>query len=190
MGSRLRWAEERRRHRCDRHARICLKDTKKEEMEAHGAEKTSQHAFEDDMAKLKTEEQQLRDNQRKLELELTKTVEKLLGKQNDLETTVKDKEAIEAYLAKIKDGCDFITDNIADRKQSRLNEAKALSGAVKLLKKSPAYIAAEADKHQQSLGDCAGICNDKSEDHAECKACLAKVTVPAYCAGHPGTAGC
>merc|ERR1719492_9812 len=85
----------------------------------------------------------LLDNLRKLKLDLAKAEEQLLGKQNDLDATVKDKEAIEAYLLSIKDGCDFITDNIDERKKSRENEAKALEGAVKLLKKSPAYVAEE-----------------------------------------------
>lgn len=28
------------------------------------------------------------------------------------------------------------------------------------------------------------------KEHVECKACLAEVEVPGYCAGHPGTQGC
>merc|ERR1719433_1155318 len=116
-----------------------LKDTQKEEMQAHDDEKTAQHDFEDSMQTLKDEEKKLLDNLRKLKLDLAKAEEELLGKQNDLEATVKDKEAIEAYLLSIKDGCDFITDNYDERKKSRENEAKALTGAVKLLKKSPAY---------------------------------------------------
>merc|ERR1711972_771662 len=127
---------------------------------------------------------------KKLKPDLAEAEEKLLTKQEDLKATVKDKEAIEAYLAEIKDGCDFITDNIAERKASRINEAEALKKTVKLLEGTPAYIAAEDEAHQKSLGECATICNEKTEASAECKACLAKVTVPAYCAGHPGTVGC
>merc|ERR1719437_285763 len=142
------------------------------------------------MTQLKDEEKKLLDNLRKLKLDLAKTEEELLGKQTDLAATIKDKEAIEAYLEKIKDGCDFITDNIDERKSSRSNEKEALTKTVDLLKKTPAYITAEDAAHQESLGDCADICNEKTEESAQCKACLAKVTVPAYCAGHPTVSGC
>ena len=55
---------------------------------------------------------------------------------------------------------------------------------------TPAYQIAENDKHQESLGECKDICNDAGEEHAKCKACLAKTSVPGYCAGHPATTGC
>eukprot|EP00928_Gymnodinium_smaydae_P008516 TRINITY_DN130_c0_g2_i1.p1 TRINITY_DN130_c0_g2~~TRINITY_DN130_c0_g2_i1.p1 ORF type:complete len:742 (+),score=225.90 TRINITY_DN130_c0_g2_i1:64-2226(+) len=95
-----------------------------------------------------------------------------------------------AGLNKIKPGCDFIMANIDKRNTNRAAEVQALNDATNLLKGTPAYQAAVAAAHQEGLGGCKEICNDQGEDHADCKACIAKVTVPAYCAGHPGTTGC
>merc|ERR1740116_440358 len=59
-----------------------------------------------------------------------------------------------------------------------------------LLKGTPAYKAAESEAELESLGSCKDICVDEGRGHAKCKACLADVTVPGYCAGHPDTDGC
>lgn len=89
----------------------------------------------------------------------------------------------------IKPGCDFISENLALRDTNRANEKLALENAVGLIKGTPAYTNAMAEAHEESLGDCKDICA-ANEAHAECKACLAKVSVPGYCAGHAGTPGC
>jgi len=167
-----------------------LESTKTEEKEAHAAEMASQHAFEDSMTSLKKEEKELQENLAKLKVTLAETEEALLGKQSEHKATVAEKEAIEAYLLKIKPGCDFITENIETRKANRKDEEEALKGAVKLLKDSPAYKTWVAEDHDEKLGDCLSICKESGEEHAKCKACLAKVSVPGYCAGHPGTDGC
>lgn len=166
-----------------------LKNTKQEETDAHSAEKTAQHAFEDSMADLKKEEASLLKNLADLKLDLAKNEKDLLAKKEDLKATEKEKAAIEAYLLKIKPGCDFITDNLDTRNSNRADEKGALENAVTLLKESPAYIEAESAAHIESLGDCKDDCADSEED-VKCKACLAHVTIPAYCAGHPGTTGC
>jgi len=103
--------------------------------------------------------------------------------------TESEKLAIEQYLEKIKPGCDFITDNYEDREKSRGLETEALKKAVTLLKGTPAFTAAKATEKKKSWGKCRKICT-RDEAHADCKACLADVSVPGYCAGHPGTAGC
>ena len=41
----------------------------------------------------------------------------------------------------------------------------------------------------ESYGDCKEPCVE-DESHVKCKACMADVTIPAYCAGHEGTKGC
>mmetsp|Transcript_22973 Transcript_22973/g.53011 ORF Transcript_22973/g.53011 Transcript_22973/m.53011 type:complete len:83 (+) Transcript_22973:1-249(+) len=80
--------------------------------------------------------------------------------------------------------------NIDKRDQHRATEKQSLETAVTKIKATPAYQDAMAAAHTESLGDCADVCKAQGEDHVECKACLAKVTVPGYCAGHAGTVGC
>jgi len=166
-----------------------LTNTKSEETEAHDAEKTAQHAYEDSMQTLKDEEGQLQTSLASLGQSLAQKEEELLGKQRDLRVTEEEKSAIEAYLLEIKPGCDFITANITDRKANRVTEEAALQNAATLLRGTPAYQEAVAAAHNETLGDCLSVCGG-NEDHADCKACLAHVTVPAYCAGHAGTPGC
>merc|ERR1719476_408060 len=141
------------------------------------------------MAQLKTDEATFLRQLASTKLSLATAIEDLARKEEDLKVTTEEKEAIEAYLLKIKPGCDFITDNIATRKAHRKTETGALQGAIDFLKASPAYIGAVAQAHNESLGDCLDICAGH-EDHVDCKACMAKVSVPGYCAGHPGTVGC
>jgi len=112
-----------------------------------------------------------------------------LEAEEDLKATTKDKEAIEAYLAKIKPGCDFITDNFDTREKNRATEKAALEKAIGLIKGTPAYKTAVNAATVESYGDCKEPCT-KNADHVECKACMADVTIPAYCAGHKGTDGC
>jgi len=167
-----------------------LEETKKEESVAHTNENDAQHAFEDSMTTLKTEEASLQSNLATLTKTLADTEQELMEKKQDLEDTIKAKEAIEAYLLKIKPGCDFITSEISLRQTNRAAETAALNQATELLTKSPAYMTAEAVAHNDTLGDCLGVCANAGEEHVTCKACLAKVTVPGYCAGHAGTEGC
>merc|ERR1719442_16352 len=139
-----------------------LTNTKAEETAAHSAEDQDQKAYEE---------------------------EELLGKKKDLETMLELEAKIEAYLLKIKPGCDFMDQNIALREQSRLEEKNALIGARDLLKETPAYKEAMAVAHNETLGDCKDICVI-NEAHVDCLACLSKVSVPGYCAGHPTALGC
>merc|ERR1719478_919699 len=120
---------------------------------------------------------------------LAEKEKELLEAQEDLKKTTKDKEAIEAYLAKIKPGCDFITTNFDTREKNRKTEKDALEKAVKLIKATPAYKTAVSEATVESYGDCKEHCVKDKED-VKCKACMADVTVPAYCAGHEGTKGC
>jgi len=166
-----------------------LKETKAEEAAAHDDELKAQHDYEDSMTKLKEEQKKLEESLAQLKVDLAEAEEELLGKKAELKATVAEKEAIEAYLLKIKPGCDFITENIDTRKANRKDEEEALKGAVKLLKDSPAYQTWVAEDHNETLGDCLSICAPDEED-VKCKACLAKVSIPGYCAGHPGTKGC
>merc|ERR1719487_28905 len=142
------------------------------------------------MAELKAEQASLEKALAGLREDLAETEKTLLAKKEDLKATLADKAAIEAYLLKIKPGCDFITANFDLREANRATEKAAMENAITLIKGTPAYKTAVAEAHVESLGDCADTCEKHGEAHVECKACLAKVTVPGYCAGHEGTEGC
>merc|ERR1712129_650740 len=113
----------------------------------------------------------------------------LMQKRRDLKATVEEEAQLQAYLLEIKPGCDFITTNIVARKANRATEAGALSTAAGLLRASPVFLHHEDLAYNASLGDCLSICYGM-DTHANCKACLAKTSVPGYCAGHPATYGC
>lgn len=166
-----------------------LKSTKEEEATAHKDENDAQIEFEDSMTQLKEEEATLQELLARLQKELAEAEQTHLEKVEDKKNTVADKEAIEAYLLKIKPGCDFITAEFDTRTDNRKTEAAALEKATELLKATPAYQTAMANSHDESLGDCLDKCKG-AEDHVQCKACLAKTSVPGYCAGHAGTEGC
>merc|ERR1719252_102055 len=122
-------------------------------------------------------------------MELTEKKAKLKMKEEELAKEIQGRIATEEYLEKIKPGCDFITENFDAREDSRETEKKALKKVRGLLKGSPAYKAAVEKAEIESWGECKDKCLGQKE-HVECKACLAKVTVPGYCAGHPDTTGC
>jgi len=165
-----------------------LSEAEKEEAAAHQSENTAQIAYEDSMATLKSEEASLQESLATLQESLAEAEKSLLEKQTDLKNTEAAKAAIEDYLLKIKPGCDFITSNFDLRESNRATETASLENAVTLIKGTPAYTSAVAEAHQESLGGCQSKCAD--EENVLCKACLADVTIPGYCAGHPDTAGC
>merc|ERR1719379_3117640 len=124
-----------------------------------------------------------------LQEDLAEKEKDLIEAQDDLKATTEDKEEIEAYLEKIKPGCDFITKNFDLREKNRATEKAALEKARKLIKGTPAYKSAVAEATVESYGDCKKPCVADKED-VKCKACMADVTIPGYCAGHEGTKGC
>lgn len=166
-----------------------LSETQNEQMEAHKDEEKAQADYEDSMAQLKKEEAGAEKSLAEKQETLAEKEQDLLAAQEDLKKTTKDKEAIEAYLEKIKPGCDFITKNFDLREGNRKTEKEALEKAVNLIKATPAYKTAVNAATEESYGKCKETCV-KDENHVKCKACMADVTVPAYCAGHKGTAGC
>jgi len=166
-----------------------ITNTKTEESDAHTAEAADQHAYEDDMAQLKQTEGTLEGELAELKGTLARERKELLEKERDLEKTQAEKAALEAYLEKIKPGCDYIEKNHDLRMGYRATEKDALIIAKGHLEDSPVYKEAMAVAHNESLHDCLSICAP-DETHVDCKACLADVTVPAYCAGHRSTKGC
>jgi len=170
--------------------KFILKSTKDEEDEAHSDEEDAQHKFEDLMKELKDEQAKQEKILSGLQKDLAEAEEDLLTAKEDHKATVADKEAIEAYLLKIKPGCDFITEHYDEREKSRGIEEAALKKAIGLIEATPAFKAAENAATVESYGDCKEPCVEKGEDHVECLACRADVTVVAYCAGHKGVDGC
>merc|ERR1719217_528804 len=168
--------------------KFILEETHAEEKQAHTDEEASQHAFEDEMTDLKTDEGETLESIASLEEQLASTEKTLEETTIDLERTTKEKKAIERYLLKIKPGCDFITENIDTRKSNREAETSALNNAKDKLKSAPAYKSAAAAVEKDMLGKCAEQCSDKAS--VECKACLAGTSVTGYCAAHKGEAGC
>merc|ERR1719159_170568 len=106
-----------------------LDETKKEETEAHSDEETAQHDYEDSMTDLKSEEADLEETLATLHETLAAKEEELFQKKEEHKATTEEKESIEAYLLKIKPGCDFIEDNIALRTTNRQTEKDALISA-------------------------------------------------------------
>jgi len=179
-------------------------ETVKEENEAHADEEKGQADYEDSMTKLKAQEAADEKQLADLQDELAEKEKSLLEAQEDLKATTADKEAVEAYLLKIKPGCDFITTNFDLREKNRATEKGALEKAIRLIKGTPAYRTAATEATVESYGDCivtevkkdrthdeklSGPCA-KDKSHVKCKACMNDVTIPAYCAGHEGTPGC
>jgi len=166
-----------------------LSETEKEQFEAHTEEEKGQAAYEDSMADLKTEQANNEASITRLQEQIATKEKDLLEKKDDLKDAETAQAAIEDYLLKIKPGCDFITTNFDTREANRATETTALTKAVTLIKATPAYKTAVAEAKVKSFGKCKVPCS-ADEPGAKCQACKAGVSVPGYCAGHPGVSGC
>jgi len=169
--------------------KFVLESTEKEEAAHHDGEQKAQADYEDSMAELKEAQGELQESLVKTKGELAEAEKTLVMKRQSLEKTERERLAIEQYLEKLKPGCDFITDNFETREKNRETETEALDKAAKLLKGTSAYASAKAAEKEEGFGKCKETCL-KTEPHADCQACLADVSVPGYCAGHPDTPGC
>jgi len=165
-------------------------ETKKEEQAAHATEAADQKAYEESMQGLKAQEATLQTQLLDLKKLLADKELDLENARGSLDVSTREKVAIERYLEQIKPGCDFITTNYATREANRAEEKGALANAVTLLKATPQYKAAVAGADLASLGGCQALCLGSNRTHVQCEACLAGVSQPGYCAGHPGTVGC
>lgn len=167
-----------------------LEETKKEEKEAHEAEEASVKEYDELMASLKDEENKLKETLANLRASLAEKEKEKADAEKLKTQTEEEKASIEAYLESIKAGCDFIEENFEKREERRASETEALNTATTLLKDTPAYKTAVAEQDLEDLGDCKGVCTENPREHVKCKACLADVEIPGYCAGHPDTEGC
>merc|ERR1719386_250510 len=110
------------------------------------------------MTQLKKDEADFEKNLVNLKETLAEKEQELLDAKEDLKKTTEDKEAIEAYLLKIKPGCDFITTNFDLREKNRKIETEALEKAVTLIKATPAYKTAAQATKEENFGKCKGVC--------------------------------
>jgi len=166
-----------------------LSETEKEENLLHSQEQGGQHQFEDSMLLLTKDEQDGLAEIANLKRQLTQAEEDLMIANKDLKASQEVHDASVAYLGKIERGCTWIQANLENRKSSRVAEEKALEDAAVLIQGTPAYTAAVQAQKEEDLGDCKETCL-ASEAHVECQACLAKTSIPGFCAGHKGTLGC
>jgi hypothetical protein len=167
------------------------KETTSEKENAISNEENAVSTFQTSMASLKTSEEGYMEDLEKFNLDLTTFQKELEEAREDSSATTDEKEAIENYLAQIKPGCDFITQEYSTRKAAREAETTALNTAIDKLKATPVFAAALAAAKTEALGKCAEICEVKfSMEHAECQACQSGVTVIGFCAGNPDVEGC
>jgi chromosome segregation ATPase len=167
-------------------------ETVKEKEAAIETEQEAQGDFESSMQALTASEEELKKNIEDYKLALATTEKQLEEAKEDLATTTKEHAAIVKYLAEIEPGCTFIQTKYDERKANREAEKAALENAIELLKNTPVFQAAEAAQEKEDLGKCAGVCEEKGMDHAECGACQEGVTVFGYCASsaNSGAPGC
>lgn len=167
-----------------------IKDnTHDQQTRAHEDEEGAQHDFEDSMKGLTDDEAESKKTLVGLEKDLADAELELAAKHDEKDETEKEKMKVEQYVEKIKPGCDFVVDNFDDRESNRKTEKTALTKVIGMLEDSPAYKAAKTEADQEAMGDCKDTCV-ADESHVDCKACLAGVSVPGYCAGHPDNSGC
>merc|ERR1719487_669399 len=166
-----------------------LVETEKEEDEAHQTELEAQHAFEDEITDLKSQEAATLEVIADLEEQLAKKEKELLETKGDHAAVAKQKKAIEKYLMKIKGGCDWITNSIDERSEARKTEKSALQTAKDELMSTPVYKEAKAKAEKEALGACADQCIDALET-PECRACQEGVSVVGFCSTHTDVPGC
>merc|ERR1719321_801079 len=121
-----------------------LDETKKEEQQAHVTEESAQHAFEDMMNDLKSQERDTTDTLVDYHDQLAQKEKSLEQDKMDHLRVSNEKKAIEKYLLSIKGQCDFIMANIDKRRESREAEEKSPENAKEQLYATPAYKAAKA----------------------------------------------
>jgi hypothetical protein len=121
-----------------------MAETKKEEAVAHQDEQGAQSAYENSMAMLVQQQRELMESIVQTKEALAEHEQDLFQTKKNLELGNKEKAAMEANLESIKLGCDFITTNFQLRVDEREKEGKALALAIELIKKTPAYLSAEA----------------------------------------------
>jgi len=122
-----------------------LENMGKGEKNAHSAEVTAQHAFEDSMTQLKKDEKDAETSITALRLSLTEKKKNLNRKTKDEKATTKEKKELQEYLLDIKPECDYIMENIVMRDANRVTEDKALDTAVTKIKDTKAYKEGELD---------------------------------------------
>lgn len=128
-----------------------LEETKKEEHQAHETEESSQHAFEDMMNDLKSQESDSTETLVDYQDQLAEKEKSLEQNKMDHKSVMHEKKAIEKYLLSIKGECDFIMANFEKRQESRTAEESSLNNAKEQLYSTPAWKAAKAKEEKEKL---------------------------------------
>jgi len=158
----------------------------------HSDEQSAQSDYEDSMKELTDSEEDYKESIIKFNKELTSAEKTLENKYEEQTNVEKEKISVERYIEKINgkgSGCEFILGKYDERKTLRGKEKEALEGAKTKLKGTPAFTSAQQAAKEKGFGKCKEDCN-ADEAGAKCKACMAGISVPGYCAGHAGAAGC
>lgn len=164
-------------------------NTVTEEKSLHQTELEHQQDYEDLMQSIKDLEASEQTDLVTAKKNLATKQQELGEKRTDKENTQNEVTALNRYLEEIKPGCDFITDNFDTRKSNRDAETSALDVAVQKIQGTPAYQQMLVSEKEEGWGDCKKHCS-VDENHVDCVACLNKVSVPGWCAGHASTPGC
>lgn len=114
-------------------------DAQREEAEAHQGEATAQDTFEDTMARLTTQQNDLFEALAENRKDLAGAMQNLKNHRSEEAAAQKQRATIEEYVRQIKPACDFITSNFDAREASRGLEEKSLTKARSLITSSPAY---------------------------------------------------
>jgi hypothetical protein len=166
-----------------------LIETEKEEDDAHTAELEAQHAFEDEITDLKSQEAATLEVIADLEEQLAQKEKELMETTADHDAVAAQEKAIEKYLLKIKGGCDWITGEIEKRSAQRTVEKNSLQTARDELTSTPVYKEAKAKQEKEALGACADECIPDDQT-PECRACQEGVSVVGFCSTHQDHPGC
>merc|ERR1719456_540765 len=122
--------------------------------------------YEKSMTELKKDQADDQKSLVKLKADLTEKEKDLLNAEEDLKATTNDRDAVVAYLEKIKPGCDFITKNFDLREKNRATESAALKKAIRLIEGTPAYKTFESETTVESFKEsCLDVCTKPDPDH-------------------------
>merc|ERR1719456_1850086 len=108
-------------------------------IDAKADEAQAQSDYDTEIANLTSSEADLKEDKATYEEELATAQQNLEETNEDSTATTRERDAIEAFLAEIKPGCDFIADHYSDRAANRAAEKSALQGVIVTLQGTPAF---------------------------------------------------
>jgi len=162
-----------------------LKEAQDEHALAHKTEEEAQVSFEDSMLASKLVENQAERRLSELQNELAEKQASKLSSSEDIKAMTNELDALKDLDTTTDADCKFINDNYTHRKAMRKVEHAALLKVENYILSTPAFINSKREAEIELYGECMETCV-KDRQHVNCAACLNKVTVVGYCAGHTG----